>query len=136
MSEHHNRNYSREEIKKALAIIQDCIREDRFIMSKNKNRQENIDFINDYNLNSKKQKKILLDIEIEDFCYSLQNTNIGYEQEVLYVFCPQVKLFNFDGIEELIDIYIKFNLIDKNNGKLTIVISFHKRNKPISYLFR
>ena len=67
---------------------------------------------------------------------SLQNTKVGFEHEVLYVFCPQVTLFNFDGIEELVDIYTKFNLIDSGSRKRVVVISFHKRNKSIDYLFR
>jgi hypothetical protein len=45
-------------------------------------------------------------------------------------------LFNFSGEEELVDIYTKFNIIDVASGKRAIVISFHKRNKPIDYLFR
>lgn len=102
----------------------------------NENRQENIDFINEYNLISKKQSEILLKIEPEDFCHTLQNTNLGFEHEILYVFCPQVMLFNFSGEEELIDIYTKFNIIDVASGKRVVVISFHKRNKPIDYLFR
>jgi hypothetical protein len=70
MSEFYNQNYSREQIVAVLTAIQDCVRESRFIISKNENRQENIDFINEYNLNSKKQKEILLKIEPEDFCHS------------------------------------------------------------------
>ena len=77
-----------------------------------------------------------MQIEVEDFCHSLKNTNIGYEYEVLYVFVPQVLLFNADGEEEKIDVYTKFNLIDLPSGSRTVVISFHKRNKPIDYLFR
>lgn len=136
MSEFYNQNYSREQIVSVLTTIQDCVREGRYIISKNENRQENIDFINEYNLSSRRQKDILLKIEPKDFCHSLQNTNIGFEHEVLYVFCPQVILFNFDGVDELVDIYTKFNLIDINEGKRAIVISFHKRNKPIEYHFR
>ncbi|MFU0826919.1 MAG: PBECR3 domain-containing protein [Lachnoclostridium sp.] len=136
MNQHYNQNYTWEQIDEILAMIHDCIREGRFIISKNENRQENIDFINEYNLNSRRQKEILLKIKTEDFCHSLQNTKIGFEHEVLYVFCPQIMLFNFDGIEELVDIYTKFNLIDSESGKRVVVISFHKRNKPIDYLFR
>ncbi|MFA6809050.1 MAG: hypothetical protein WCR27_08660 [Eubacteriales bacterium] len=136
MSEFYNQDYYKEQIAAVLTTIQDCVREGRFIISKNENRQENIDFINDYNIGSKKQKEFLLKIEAEDFCYSLQNTNIGFEHEILYVFCPQVSVFNFDDIEEQVNIYTKFNLIDISNGKRAIVISFHKRNKPIDYLFR
>ena len=79
---------------------------------------------------------ILLQLKVEDFCHSLQNTKPGYEYEVLYVFVPQVNLFNAEGVEEKVDIYIKINIIDMSNGSRTIVISFHKRNKAITYLFR
>lgn len=56
--------------------------------------------------------------------------------QILYVFVPQVQLFNADGVEEIVDVYTKFNIIDMPNGNRTVVISFHKRNKPIEYLFR
>lgn len=72
----------------------------------------------------------------EDFCHSLQNVNPGFEHEILYVFAPQVQLFNADGEEEIVDVYTKFNVIDMPNGSRTVVISFHKLNKPIDYLFR
>lgn len=136
MSEFYNQNYSKTQIAAILTKIKDCIREGRFIISKNESRQENIDFINNYNLNSKRQKEILLRIEPEDFCHSLQNINIGFEHEVLFVFCPQIRLYNFDSIEELVEIYTKFNLIEISSGDRVIVISFHQRNKSIDYLFR
>jgi len=110
MNPHYNQNYTREQIVLVLNAIQDCVRESRFVISKNENRQENINLINEYNLSSKKQKEILLRIEPEDFCHSLQNTNLGFEHEVLYVFCLQVLLFNIDDQEELVDIYTKFNI--------------------------
>lgn len=136
MNPHYNQNYTREEIDTILAKIKVCVEKDRYIISQNENRQENIDFINEYNIRSDKQKSILTKIETDDFCHSLQNTKIGYEYEVLYVFVPQVELFNADGEEELVDIYTKFNIIDLPSGARTVVISFHKRNKPIHYLFR
>ena len=49
-----------------------------------------------------------------DFCYSLRNIHIGYEYETLYVFCPQITLFNLDNEDKLVDIYTKFNIIDRN----------------------
>ncbi|WP_309294797.1 hypothetical protein [Desulfotruncus alcoholivorax] len=45
-------------------------------------------------------------------------------------------MFNFEGNEEIVDIYSKFNIIDLDGGKRVVVISFHKRNKPVDYLFR
>lgn len=136
MNQHYNQNYTKEQIFTVLQMIKDCVRENRYAISKNESRQENIDFINEYNLTTKKQKESLLRIEPDDFCHTLQNTNLGFEHEILYVFCPQIMLFNFDGDEEMVDIYTKFNILDLTPGKRVVVISFHKRNKPIDYLFR
>lgn len=138
MNSHYNQSYTREEIDAILAKIKSCFEKNRYTISLNENRQENIDFINEYNIRSDKQKSILMQIETEDFCHSLQNTKIGYEYEyeVLYVFVPQVQLFNADGEEETVDVYTKFNVIDLPSGNRVVVISLHKRNKPIDYLFR
>ena len=136
MNPHYNQNYSREEIKDILVKIKECVAAGKYTISLNERRQENIDFINEYNIRSDRQKSILMQIGVEDFCHSLQNTKIGYEHEILYVFVPQVQLFNADGEKETVDLYTKFNVFDLPSGKRTVVISFHKRNKPIDYLFR
>lgn len=136
MTPHYNQNYTHEEIDVILSMIKSCVEKNRYIISQNENRQENIDFINEYNIRTDKQKSILMKIKTEDFCHSLQNTKLGYEYEILYVFVPQVELTNADGEEEIVDVYTKFNVIDLPSGSRTVVISFHKRNKPIDYLFR
>lgn len=136
MNPYYNQNYTREQIDAILDKIKDCVVNNKYTIALNENRQENIDFINEYNIRSDKQKSILLQFKTEDFCHTLQNTKIGFEYEVLYVFVPQVQLFNADGEEEIVDIYTKFNVIDMSNRSRTVVISFHKPNKPIDYLFR
>ena len=137
LSEHYNQNYTREEVQVILNKIKDCINDNQYIISQNQNRAENVQFINEYRLDEKKRKEILLSIEVDDFCHSLNNTNPGYEHEVLYVFCPQRNLFDIFGEEEFVDIYTKFNIIEyKIDKKRVVTISFHKRNKPIDYLFR
>ena len=136
MNTHYNQNYTREEIAASLNKIKSCVSSNHYTIALNEHRWENIDFINEYNIRSDKQKAILLQIEVRDFCYTLQNTKAGYEYEVLYVFAPQVQLFNADGGEEMVDIYTKFNIIAMPNGSRTVVISFHKLNMPIDYLFR
>lgn len=137
MSEHYNQNYTREEVEVILNKIKDCINDNQYIISQNQNRAENVQFINEYRLDEKKRKEILLSIEVDDFCHSLNNANPGYEHEVLYVFCPQRNLFDIFGEEEFVDIYTKFNIIEyKIDKKRVVTISFHKRNKPIAYLFR
>lgn len=136
MNQHYNANYKIDQICSVLDMFKDCVRENSYIISKNENRQENIDFINEYRLTSIKQSKILLSIEPEDFCYTLQNINVGYEHEILYVFCPQVKLLNINDKEEEVRIYVKFNIIYLEIGKRVVVISFHKPNKHIEYVFK
>jgi len=122
MNPHYNQQYTREQIESILHIIQDCVRCNRFTIELNKNRQENIDFINNYNISSTRQKDILLKIKAEDFCHSLQNKNIGFEHEILYAFCPQITLFNVESTEELVDVYTKFNILDYASGKRIITI--------------
>ena len=136
MNPYYNQNYTRQEIDDVLAKIKACVENGKYTISLNENRQENIAFINEYNIRSDKQKSILMQIETEDFCHSLQNTKIGYEYEVLYVFVPQVELFNADGESETVDVYTKFNIIDLPSGSRVAVISFHKANKPADYAFR
>lgn len=136
MKEYYNQNYTKEEIYVILQKIKDCINDNHYTISQNNNRIENIQFINDYRLDSKKQKIILLNIKVTDFCHSLKNKNPGFEHENLYVFCPQRTLFNVFGEKEFVDIYTKINIIEYGDNKRIIVVSFHKRNKPINYLFR
>ncbi|WP_032814509.1 hypothetical protein [Gardnerella vaginalis] len=136
MNPYYNQNYTRKQIEDVLSMIKECIDAGRFNIAMNENRQENIDFINEYNIYPRKRKEILMQISVDDFCHSLQNMKIGYEREVLYVFVPRIALANALGNQELVDIYTKFNVIKGKNGRRTIVISFHKLNKSISYLFR
>ena len=136
MNPYYNQNYTREEIQNVLDKKKTCVSLGKYTNSLNEKRQENIEFINEYKIRSDKQKSILMQIEVEDFCHTLQNTKPGYEYEILYVFVPQVELYNADGEEETVDINTKFNIIDLPKGNRTVVISFHKRNKSIDYLFR
>ena len=136
MNSYYNQDYTEEDITKILETIKKYIRNNNYTIAMNENRQENINFINEYNIRSDRQKSILLQLQTDDFCYTLKNTKIGYEYEVLYVFVPQVNLFDADGIEATVDIYIKINIIDMPRGNRVAVISFHKPNKPIDYLFR
>ena len=77
MNPHYNQNYTREEIDAILAKIKSCVEKGRYVISQNENRQENIDFINEYNIRSDKQRSILMQIKTEDFCHSLQNTKMA-----------------------------------------------------------
>ena len=130
------KDYSEEQIKNLVDIIRDCVRENRYIISLEDNKLENIQFIEEYNINEKKRVDILFYLNYKDFCYGLQNLKDGIEQNNLYVFCIQRELYNFDDKKELVDIYLKFNVICNEAEEYRTLVSFHKRNKPITYLFK
>lgn len=136
MRQHYNQNYTREQISAVLQKIQECVSSGKYSVAQNENRAENVALIREYNLTSEKQRRILMQIEVEDFCHSLQNINPGYEHEVLYVFCSQVTLFNLDDEEKQLDLYTKFNIIELSTGNRVVVISFHELNKSMDYLYR
>jgi hypothetical protein len=135
MKQNYNQNYGRCGIAAILGQIHDCVRSNRFTVSVNDSREENRRFIYEYNLTHAKIAELLLAIDVADFCHSLRNIKPGYEHETLYVFCPQVQLYNLTGNRERVDVYTKFNLITTAGGNRVVVISLHPRNKPINYCF-
>lgn len=130
------KDYSEEQIKNLVDIIRDCVRENRYTISLEDNKLENTQFIEEYNINEKKRIDILFYLDYKDFCYGLQNLKDGVEQNDLYVFCIQRELYNFDDKKELVDIYLKFNVICNEAEEYKMLVSFHKRNKPSTYLFK
>ncbi|WP_017208911.1 hypothetical protein [Clostridium beijerinckii] len=130
------KDYSKEQIRNLVEIIKDCVREDMYTISLEENKAENIQFIEEYNINEKKRISILCDIDYKDFCYGLQNVKNGVEQNNLYVFCLQKELYNVEDKREIVDIYLKFNVICNEVNSSRVLVSLHKRNKPITYLFR
>lgn len=130
------KDYSVEQIKNLIEIIKDCVRENKYTIILEENKQENIQFIQEYNINEKKRIEILFSLDYKDFCYGLQYMKDGIEQNDLYVFCLQKELYNIEAKSELVDIYLKFNIISRNCNEYYLLVSLHKRNKPITYLFR
>lgn len=129
-------DFTPDDIKKYLNNFRRIVQEGKYIISRNENRKENIDFIEDYKIDSKKEKEILLDIQYDDFCYAVDNYKKEFSNEKLYIFCKKCQLDNWGSLE-FIDIYIKTNITQTRRGDdFVIVISFHKRNKPIKYLFK
>ena len=69
-----------------------------------------------------------------DFSEIRHNTHRGFEHELLYVFGKDVKLLQrFGSSEEQVSLYIKFNKLE---SRYVIVISFHKQNYPLNYMFK
>lgn len=132
---HKHLDFSEKEITKYLKKVRKHVKNDKYSISKNENRKENINFIEDYKINTKKEKEILLSIGYQDFCYAVDNKKEAYSHETLYIFCKQREL-DFWGTLKLVDIYIKINMINTSRGSYVYIVSFHERNKPIKYLFK
>lgn len=129
-------DFTPDDIKKYLNELRRAVLEGKYTISRNENRQENIDFIEQYKIDSKKEKEILLSLQHDDFCYAVDNEKEAFSNERLYIFCKGYELDNW-GILEHVEIYIKTNMTQTRRGDdILIIVSFHKRNKPITYLFK
>lgn len=67
MNPHYNQNYTKEEIDVILEKIKSCVGNNKYTIALNENRQENIDFINEYNIRSNKQKASYCNLEPKIF---------------------------------------------------------------------
>ena len=120
-----------EDILKYLKRAKIAVVQEKYNLSMN--REKNKKFSEDYNLTAKKIENIILNLEVEDFCYAVDNEKEEFSHEILYVFCSREEL-NYFGKYNEVDIYIKFNLID--SAGYLYIISFHEREKSISFLFK
>lgn len=130
-------DFTEEEIEHYLVELKTLVKMRRYTIAQNENRKENIDFIEDYKINSEKEKEILLSLNSLDFCYAVDNRKKEFAHEKLYIFCKECILDNW-GVLESVEVYIKANITKTKTGKsqFMIIVSFHKKNKPITYLFR
>ncbi|MGL4820152.1 MAG: hypothetical protein ACRC5C_09245 [Bacilli bacterium] len=129
-------DFSEAEIDAYLSDFKQLVREGRYTIQLNENRTENVDFMVKYNLDMEKAKEMLLLLDVFDFCYAADNAKSEFAHEKLYVFCRAFELDNW-GTTEHVDIYIKSNIIQTRKGaKRLFIVSFHKRNNPITYCFK
>ena len=122
-------NHTKEEIEEYLKIVKKSVNKGEFIVCTTQKNQKNRRFIETYNLNKKKQKQMLMELEANDFCYSADNYNDP--QERLYFFCREYELDNWGTIEN-VEVYIK---IARKQDDFIVVVSFHKPEKNIKKLF-
>jgi hypothetical protein len=129
-------DFKPEDIKAYLKELKNLVLENKYTISRNTNRKENKKFIEDYKIDSRKEKEILMNLEYDDFCYAVNNKNPKFAFEVLYIFNKE---YGLDRWGELVsvDIYIKTNKTQTRTGEdIMIIVSFHERNMPIKYLFK
>lgn len=122
-------NHTKEEIDEYLKIVKKSVNSGKFIVCTTQKNEKNRNFIETYKLNKNKQKQMLMELEVKDFCYSTDNYN--EPQERLYFFCREYELNNWGTIEN-VEVYIK---IARKQNDFIVVVSFHKPEKNIEKLF-
>ena len=122
-------NHTKEEIEEYLKIVKKSVNNGEFIVCTTQKNQKNRRFIETYNLNKKKQKQMLMELEANDFCYSADNYN--NPQERLYFFCREYELNNWGTVKN-VEVYIK---IARKQDDFIVVVSFHEPEKNIEKLF-
>lgn len=129
-------DFKPEDIKEYLKQLKKLVLDGKYTISRNNKREENIQFIEDYKIDSKKEKEILMNIEYDDFCYAVNNSNPNFSYEILYIFNKKYELDKWGELQS-VDIYLKTNKAQTKSGDdIMIIVSFHERNKPIKYLFK
>lgn len=122
-------NHTKQEIEEYLNKVKQSVNVDKFIVCTTAKNEKNRRFIEQYKLDSNKQKQMLIELEVKDFCYSADNYNDP--QERLYFFCREYELNNWGTIEK-VEVYIKIAI---KQGDFIIIVSFHKPEKIIKRLF-
>lgn len=126
-------NLSIADIEEYLSIVRQAVREDRYEIERNENREENLKLSWQYMLPEEEIKKIIYSLTPLDFSEAVKNRKKCFANEILYVFGKNVNLIERDsGQEKEIELYIKFN---KEIDNYVIVISFHEAKHPVKKYF-
>lgn len=126
-------NLSIADIEEYLSIVRQAVREDRYEIERNENREENLKLSWQYILPEEEIKKIIYSLTPLDFSEAVKNRKKRFANEIPYVFGKNVNLIERDsGQEKEIELYIKFN---KEINNYVIVISFHEARHPVKKYF-
>ena len=122
------------EINDYLGEAKKLILDGKFRIALNSNRLTNLSLFDEYLINEKSVKSILLNLTVYDFCEKVQNKHANFNHEWLYVVGKEIDLIKrFEEKSEMVPLYIKFNKIE---DKFLIVVSFHKQKYPLVYYFQ
>lgn len=122
------------DIDKYLQEVNRFISCNRYQIDRNPKRADNIALFDNYVIDEKDAKEILLNLTPYDFSEVRNNDHTGYEHELLYVFGKDVKLLErYGDKEKTVSLYIKFNKLE---NRYVIVISFHEQKFPLKYCFK
>lgn len=122
---------TKNDVDKYLSEVHELVNAGRYQISA---RQKNQDIFTDYVFSEADARNVILSLRAEDFACAVQNEHLEHKEEILHIFGIDIKLTTrFGGSEELVPLYIKFNKIENH---YLIVISFHKQDYPLTYIFK
>lgn len=125
---------TQDEINIYLDEVKEAIRNNRYRIDRNLNRQDNINLFLDYVIDETMAKDILLGLTATDFSERVRNRKPGYEHEVLYIFGKDAELLErMENSIRTVPLYIRFN---KTDTCYVIVVSMHEQKYPIKYYFK
>lgn len=126
--------YTRQDIAAYLEKVKNAVRKNRYRYDQG--RADNRKLFFSYVFTEHDAQRILLSLEVEDFCEARQNEHPDYAHEMLYIFGKDVRLLERFGASPRavkVSLYIKFNLVSED---FVIVISLHEQKWPLNYYFK
>lgn len=122
------------EIEDHLREVKAQVKINNYQIERNSNRRVNNELFLNYILSEEEAKKILLSLEVNDFCHIKVNKHARFKNELLYVFGKDIPLIErFKTGEKVVTLYIKINKLE---DKYVIVVSFHESAYPMKYYFK
>lgn len=124
-------NVTKADVEKYLSEIFVFVKAGRYQISP---RSKNQEIYMDYVFTEEDAEKIILSLTADDFSDAVRNDHPQHPEEILYIFGRDINMLpRYGGAEEMVPLYIKFN---KLANQYVIVISFHKREYPLTYKFK
>ena len=114
-----------------LDEMMECVEQGNFVV---KQTEKNEEFAFEFSLTTELRRKMLLALKVEDYFNSAESRN--FPGRYVHEFCHKHSLCSMDGNEELVDVYVKFEVEEEDSGKQTVVISLHRPEKEVYYAFK
>ena len=128
-----NMDATRIEARRVLESLRQCVERNRYAVSRSENREENEAFIAHYQLTNERIRNLLLGIRLKDYCHPRRGFKPGDEGIHYYVFGPRAVLVTFEGIEEIVQTYVKVVIHEYLTGEFAVVVSVHWPNEELEY---
>jgi hypothetical protein len=113
-----------------LDEMMECVEQGNFVV---KQTDKNEEFAFEFSLTTELKRNILLALKVEDYFNSDESRN--FPGRYIHEFCPKYSLCNMEGNEEVVDVYVKFEVEEENTGKQTVVVSLHRAEKEVHFAY-